>query len=91
MSLKVNMDMVAAALQIRACAMAVSMPVPTSVVLYEGCPLLVRPCPLPTVQDKPLQYEDGEEAGSHDEFWEGKIALFETNTKRKSRIRTQRL
>lgn len=71
MSLKVNMDMVAAALQIRACAMAVSI----SVVLYEGCPLLVRPCPLPTVQDKPLQYEDGEEAGSHDEFWEGEIAL----------------
>lgn len=70
------MDVVAAALQVRACSVAVSMCV--SVFWYEGCPLLPGPSHLPTVQDDPLQYENHEEASSHDELWKGETGLFET-------------
>lgn len=76
-SLKVNMDMVTAALQVRARSMAV--PVPISVVRHKGFPLVMSPSHLPTVQDNPLQYEDCEEAGSYDELWKGETGLFETN------------
>lgn len=97
-SLKVHMDMMAAALQIRTWSMAVSVSI--SVVLYEGRPLLLSPSSVPTVQDNPLQYEDHEEARGHDELWERETGLFETDGERlmslrisliKSRIRKQRL
>lgn len=76
-SLKVNVDVVAAALQVGACSMAV--PVSISVVRYEGRPLLLRCSHLPTVQNNPLQHEDHEEAGSHDELWKWETGLFETH------------
>ncbi len=79
-SLKVNMDVVAAALQVRACSMAVSVPI--SVVRYKGRPLLPSRSHLPTIQDDPLHYEDHEEAGSHDELWKGETGLFETDMER---------
>jgi len=37
--------------------------------------LLRRPVRLPTAQDKPLQDEDHEEAGGHDELWKREAGL----------------
>lgn len=81
-SLKVNMDMVAAALQVRACSMSVSVPVAVSVVMHEGRPLFTSSSDLSTVQDNPLHYEDHEKASSHDELRKGETDLLETNTDR---------
>ena len=81
-SLKVHMDMMSAALQVRACSVAVTVAVAVSVVLYEGRPLLLSPSSVPTVQDNPLHYEDHEEADSHDELWERETGLFETDGER---------
>lgn len=77
--LKVNMDMMAAALQIRTRGYPMPMVMPVSVVVYKGCPLVPSPCHFLTIQDKPLQDEDHEEAGSHDELWEGEVGLCESN------------
>lgn len=78
-SLKVNMDVVTAALQIGH-PVAVPVPVTVPVVGYERRPLLTRPSHLPAVQDNPLHYEDQEESGSNDELWKGKAGLLKTNT-----------
>lgn len=84
MSLKVNMNMVAAALKIRTCFMAVALSMPVPVFWNKGCPLLLSPPHLLTIQDNPLQYEDCEEASSNDKLWKGKTGLFETNIERLS-------
>lgn len=76
-SLKVNMDMVSAALQVWARGCPMAMTIPVSIVLYKGRPLLLSPSRLPTVQDNPLQYEDHEEAGRHDELWKWEADLCE--------------
>lgn len=89
MSLKVNMHMVTAVLQIRARSRAVAVSMPTSVFWYEGCPLLLSPSHLPTVQNNPLQYEDCEEAGGHDKLWKGETGLFETDTERLTSFKVQ--
>lgn len=89
MSLKVNMHMVAAAVKISACSMAMAVSMPIPVFWYKGCPLLLCPSHLPTVQDNPLQYEDCEEASSHDKLWKGKTGLFETNIERLHSFKVQ--
>lgn len=75
--LKVHVDVVAAALQVGAASVAVAVAVP--VVRDEGSPLLPSPPHLPTVLHDPLQDEDHEEAGGHDELCEGETGLFETD------------
>lgn len=72
-SLEVDVQVVAAALQVRA------RPVAVPGLWYERGILLPSRPHLPTVQNDPLQNEDGEEAGSHDELWQGEIALFQTH------------
>ncbi len=80
--LKVNMDVVAAALQLRARSMAVPVSVSISAVRYQWRPLILRTRHLSTVQDYPLQNEDCEEAGSYDELWKRETGLFQTDTER---------
>lgn len=75
--MKVDMDVVAAALQVVACGLPVPVP------LYEGCPLLMSPIHLPAGQDNPLQNEDSEEANSHDKLWKGEADLLERDLEKK--------
>lgn len=81
-SLKVNMDMLAAALQIRVWSMAM----PVSVVWQKRCSLVLSPSHLPAGQDKFLQNEDCEKAGSHDELWQREAGLCQTDIKIKIRF-----
>lgn len=76
-SLEVDMQVLATALQVRARPVAV--PVAMGGLWYERGNLLSSRPQLPTVQNDPLQNEDDEEAGSHDELWQGEIALFHTD------------
>lgn len=78
MSLKVHMNVMAAALWVRTCAVAVAI----SPFWYESGSLVMS-CPhLLTVQNNPLQNEDCKEASSHDKLWKRETGLFETSIER---------
>lgn len=80
MSLKVHMNVVAAALWVRTCAVAVAMAI--SSFWYEGGSLIMSCSHLLTVQNNPLQNEDCKEASSHDKLWKRETGLFETSKER---------
>lgn len=75
MSLKVHVNVVAAALWVRTCAMAVAVAVSSS--WYEGGSLVMSCSHLLTVQNNPLQNEDCKEASSHDKLWKRETGLFD--------------
>lgn len=82
MSLKVHMNVVAAALWVRTCAVAVAVAVAISSFWYEGGSLVMSCSHLLTVQNNPLQNEDCKEASSHDKLWKRETGLFETSGER---------
>lgn len=80
MGLEVNVDVVAAALQISGCCWTVTVTMSVPAVWNKWCSLLMSPMQLPAVQDNPFHYEDCEEASSYDELWKREAGLFETKT-----------
>lgn len=76
-SLEVDVDVVAAALQVDSYVVAVPVSVLVPAVCDQRRPLLRSPVPLFAGQNDLLQNEDEEEADSHDERRNGKIALLE--------------
>lgn len=82
MSLEVHVNVVAAALWVRTCAVAVAMTVAVSSFWYEGGSLVMSCSHLLKVENNPLQNEDCKEASSHDKLWKRETGLFETSIER---------
>lgn len=80
MSLKVHMNVVAAALQVRTCAVAVAVTI--SSFWYQCGSFVMSSSHLLEVQNNLFQDEDCKEASSHNKLWKRETGLFETSIER---------